>query len=615
MAGIRDIRIKTSPPSPPEEVDFDPFAIEPGSSDGKEAERLNHEARMRFMGEVRARAREEAKAAAEAEQAEQAAADADAAKDRAAEADDVRTNDVEANVPEGVRPDAREEPTGEARAKQEAQAVPTCTPAGPASSASGSPAPQAPPPCPADSDFALLLGDHGPFSSRIWEAADSHSALRDRLLRDLREVGEDYRMAPDHNRDRGQPMTPAEQFTVALAGSNSLPTIDPVLAFCLARQAKLDDLAHRLRPLAWREYLQQPAAYDGVLGELIPAAYRDRARQLAADNAYHKGENSTAAQDWAVYRDGLRKRRQAPSQGLPTGLPAVDAALWGGLRGLTFLAGADGAGKTALTLAFARAALQRDPAAAVLYYSLELSRTVILDRLLAAEAGVDYRTLLADERSEDEDRRLVEAEERLVSGVLPRLRILDRPALGSPERLTSQLALTQRAELLNQSGARKCLVVVDSFQHFRPAGIDPTSLAADHHRLEILKEIQDATVTVTWPQGGPLLVVCEVRKEAGGADLGMADLLGSTHLKYAPDAVLFLEAGNGTAPSTGVAPRVLAIEKGREGVEHARIPLAFDFRVYRFREAAATAGVAAAGKGTGRNTGQRKLKPRAKKGG
>jgi hypothetical protein len=69
-------------------------------------------------------------------------------------------------------------------------------------------------------------------------------------------------------------------------------------------------------------------------------------------------------------------------------------------------------------------------------------------------------------------------------------------------------------------------------------------------------------------------------------------------------------------PSTGAVPRVLAIQKGREGVEHARIPLEFEYKVYRFREATG-AGPKNANGGEGRKEtagSTRKLKPRASKG-
>ena len=70
---------------------------------------------------------------------------------------------------------------------------------------------------------------------------------------------------------------------------------------------------------------------------------------------------------------------------------------------------------------------------------------------------------------------------------------------------------------------------------------------------------------------------------AGG--LTLADLLGSSRIKYSPDAVLFLvpRPGKGPLPAT-CRPVSLRLAKGRDGMTCTTIPLLFEYTRYRFWE-------------------------------
>jgi replicative DNA helicase len=82
-------------------------------------------------------------------------------------------------------------------------------------------------------------------------------------------------------------------------------------------------------------------------------------------------------------------------------------------------------GKTALALAWALAALRRDPDVVVLFYSLDMREAVLYHRILCNETGIDYRTLFAGGHV-SEDAQASEARGRLIREILPRLRVGER---------------------------------------------------------------------------------------------------------------------------------------------------------------------------------------------
>jgi replicative DNA helicase len=356
-----------------------------------------------------------------------------------------------------------------------------------------------------------------------------------------------------------------------------------VLRFSLGRRWRVEDEGGKLHSAALKQYQKQPDAYDQILGDLLPADFRQEGRAALAEARFEEGANRTAAEDWPVYRARLQGRRGRPLLGLSTGLPALDRAL-GGLRGLTFVGGGTGMGKTTLGLFLAAQALRARQDLGVLFYSLDMPKTVLYDRLLSQEAGVEYADLLGAAAEPGLEGRLDEAERRLLAEVLPRLRVAEHLAVPEGKSL-AQVMVDDLKELLESMPVEEVLVVVDYFQLLHvPDGIT-AALDADFYRVRSLQRVQAWSRTNTNPVGFPILAISEVRKgESGRCEVGVGDLMGSARLGYSAEAVLLLEPC-GEAEKGPVVPVRVKVAKGRDGATRTEIDLSFEHTRSRFKEA------------------------------
>jgi replicative DNA helicase len=97
-------------------------------------------------------------------------------------------------------------------------------------------------------------------------------------------------------------------------------------------------------------------------------------------------------------------RNKGGLRGIPTGLKDLDKLLAGLQRSdLVIIAGRPSMGKTALMLNMALDIATKAKQGAVLYFSMEMSKEQLVDRLLAAEAGVDAWKLRTGEGLTDKD--------------------------------------------------------------------------------------------------------------------------------------------------------------------------------------------------------------------
>jgi hypothetical protein len=358
---------------------------------------------------------------------------------------------------------------------------------------------------------------------------------------------------------------------------------DVVLRYGLGERWGIEDGSGKLFSEALARYQEQPDAYDAVLGDLLPASFRQLGRDVLAEKRFDAGSNATAADDWPVYRARLEVRRGRPLLGVSTGLPSLDRALRG-LRGLTFLGGGTGAGKSTLALFMAAHALRQHPELGVLYYSLDMPKSVLFDRLLCLEAGVEYADLLADPAASDVRAQLQEADGRLRADVLPRLRIAER--LTPPEgRTLAWMMIEDVAQLLGSTGVRDVFVIVDYFQLLPVPDDVPAGLDADFYRVGALQRVQGWSRTNENPAGFPVLAISEVRKgESGRTEISVGDLMGSARLGYSAESVLLLEPAREESDSPAV-PVHLKVAKGRDGAVRTQIELSFEHTRSTFREA------------------------------
>lgn len=97
-------------------------------------------------------------------------------------------------------------------------------------------------------------------------------------------------------------------------------------------------------------------------------------------------------------------RNKGGIRGIPTGLRDLDKLLAGLQRSdLVVIAGRPSMGKTALMLNISLNIATKAKQGSVLYFSLEMSKEQLVDRLLAAEAGVDAWKLRTGEGLTDQD--------------------------------------------------------------------------------------------------------------------------------------------------------------------------------------------------------------------
>jgi replicative DNA helicase len=134
--------------------------------------------------------------------------------------------------------------------------------------------------------------------------------------------------------------------------------------------------------------------------------------------------------------DRYFEQPEVPEEGIPrvshvyTGFTGLDEFLGGLQRSdLIILAGRTSMGKTSLALNIARNAAL-DQGACVAVFSLEMSRDSLVQRLISGEAEVSSKSLRLGQNTEDEERRIMEAQGTLSSTAIyiddsPQLRVME----------------------------------------------------------------------------------------------------------------------------------------------------------------------------------------------
>ena len=372
------------------------------------------------------------------------------------------------------------------------------------------------------------------------------------------------------------------------------PTEDPVLRLCIAA---LDggQVPGHLRGEAMGAYHEQPDDYDLVLGDVLPAEFRRRGRQIHAQRAYFANTNATAAGDWGAFIAMRPESGGNHVPGLPTGVPRLDDML-GGLQGLVFLGGNKGTGKTSLALQMVLAATHRDPHLGALIYSLDMVKTRIYERILCLEAGVGYRMLHRSDKPADVQDRIAETDQQLQEAILPRLRVIERrfeyerdhynqDAEAQRQGLRACNVLRDCGQLMRAPGVKRIVLLFDLFQKMDPYGQVADGAAKDHYRLDLLSEVMLESAGPRQPRGFPILVTSEIRKDARKDALTMDDLKGDGRMASDADTVLLMWPDKGvTNTADTVIPTTLRIDKCREGGQRGDLQLWFEHQCFLFHD-------------------------------
>jgi replicative DNA helicase len=350
----------------------------------------------------------------------------------------------------------------------------------------------------------------------------------------------------------------------------------------------------------WEQFVARHTEFEYVLGDAIPQVIRD----VAADSAYSDNLNSSALEDWPAFVLRLDQIKQHSLPGLKTGLSALDEAILG-LRGLTVLAGETGVGKSALALFLAVGVLKQDSATAVLFYSMELSKTEIFMRFTSLMSGTPYRTLLGMKPSELKS---------VISGVeanggkqfLSRLRVHEIRQTAYAPPLSEEAIRKQIKECLGLPGIRRILIIIDPIQRLDVytdlAGPDGetqqrrlTDLEADEERVRMLTRLQKLTHSQEFPEGHPILAISGVRKPDYHRNrLSVSDIRGRADLGYEANTILLLEQRPDAAADADVVPVYLNVAKARDGTKRGDILLDYCHSTSTFRSSESKGTIAAA---------------------
>jgi len=300
----------------------------------------------------------------------------------------------------------------------------------------------------------------------------------------------------------------------------------------------------------------------------------------------------------AATDQALEQGLSAAARVIPTGFPALDTYLSGGLREgeLCLLGGPQGLGKTTMALQMARNAVVAGNSA--VYISFEHDAPTILERLITLEAG----ELLGLEGLPL--RRVREAMENTEQGLGLAQRLADAPGgsdaiatvAGYAERLLLHRALGSRTDLAEIAAvvaevARRAghppLVIVDYLQKVY---VDAPAAHEDERAATVVQGLKDLALEL----GVAVLAVVAADKAGieAGRRLRVHHLRGTSALAYEADVVLVLNdkfdvvARHHLVYDVTNAERfrdfvVMTIEKNRSGLD--KIDLEFRKRFAQSR--------------------------------
>jgi replicative DNA helicase len=265
------------------------------------------------------------------------------------------------------------------------------------------------------------------------------------------------------------------------------------------------------------------------------------------------------------------QKHESALRGVPTGFNQLDTMLAGLQKSdLIILAARPSMGKTALALDIARQSATKHKTP-VGIFSLEMSSEQLVDRMLAAQAGVNSWKLRTGKiRADDDFDRLQEA-----MGVLSEAPIFidDKPS-------ATVLAMRSVARRLKMEKGLQ-LIIVDYLQL-----ITPTNSRATDNLVQQTTEISRSLKAMARELEVPVLALSQLSRavEQRRGRPRLSDLRDSGSIEQDADVVMFIhrqdKMGDDTAPQ-GIAE--ILIEKHRNGPT-GKIELHFDEEKTTFRE-------------------------------
>ena len=267
----------------------------------------------------------------------------------------------------------------------------------------------------------------------------------------------------------------------------------------------------------------------------------------------------------------LQKHENA-MRGVPTGFAALDSILSGLQKSdLVILAARPSMGKTALALDIARQTATKH-GTAVGIFSLEMSTQQLVDRMLAAQAGVNSWRLRTGKIKDDEDF------DRLQQALAD---LSEAPIYIDDKATSSVLAMRSVARRLKMEKDLK-LIIVDYLQL-----ITPTESRGAESMVQQVTEISRSLKAMARELEVPVLALSQLSRavEQRGGRPRLSDLRDSGSIEQDADVVIFIHRedmmGNrANNEKTGIAE--ILVEKHRNG-PIGKVELRFDEEKTTFR--------------------------------
>lgn len=273
--------------------------------------------------------------------------------------------------------------------------------------------------------------------------------------------------------------------------------------------------ASRLVEISLDEGLAANEVLDKAEGEIFALSQKSLSKAFTA-------VRETLAESFDRL-DELHKQGEG-MRGVPTGLPDLDDALAGMQKGnLLILAARPGVGKTSLAMNIAQH-ISVDLKRPVGFFSLEMSKEELVDRLLVGQADIDAWKLKTGKLSEDDFTKLSNAMGELAEAPLY---IDDTPGL-------SVLEMRTKARRLQVENGLDFLVV-DYLQLAKSRNLE--------NRVQEVSEISQGMKNIARELKIPVMVLSQLSRaveQRGGNKPQLSDLRESGSIEQDADVVMFL---------------------------------------------------------------------------
>ncbi len=318
------------------------------------------------------------------------------------------------------------------------------------------------------------------------------------------------------------------------------------------------------------------------IGELGFAEDREIEQVLdEAQQAVFAISNSSTMRNFTAIKEELAEawerlenlqKHDGSMRGVPTGFPALDSMLSGFQKSdLIILAARPSIGKTALALDIARqtAINHQTP---VGFFSLEMSSQQLVDRMLAAQAGVNSWRLRTGKISKDDEF------ERLQAGMAA---LGEAPIYIDDKSSNSVLAMRSTARRMKMEKGLG-LIVIDYLQLIIPA-----TSGANVSTVQQVTEISRALKGMARELEVPVLALSQLSRavEQRGGKPRLSDLRDSGSIEQDADVVMFIHRedmrGSRSENEKNNIAEIL-IEKHRNGPV-GKVDLLFDDQQTTFR--------------------------------